>query len=249
MTTGTRTALAAVVAVLVVSALGACSADAPASARTHPSTSTSTASATATPTARPSSRPFDDTGDLRIVTIGDSITAGHGLTTAEAWPALVAEQEGWQLTDVSCDGAGVAAVGDADDCAAAYPTLVERAAALRPAVVIVQASSNDLGLDTAQIRSATDRVVDDVHRRLPRARLIGLSAIWNQDAPPAQLAAITKAMRRALDREGGTFVDIGEPLRGHPEWMQSDDVHPTARGQQAIGAAVIAALTRDHVRF
>lgn len=234
--------LAALVAAAALVVLGACSADAPAAAGSlHDGTPT------ATPTVP--ARPWDDTGDLRIVTIGDSITAGHGLTASEAWPALIAETENWQLTNLSCDGAGVAAIGDADDCATAYPTLVERAAALRPAVVIVQASSNDLGLDTAQVRSATDRVVDDVHRRMPHARLIGLSAIWNQDAPPAQLAKITKAMRRALEREGGTFVDIGEPLRGHPEWMQSDDVHPTARGQQAVEAAVIAALRRDDVRF
>lgn len=56
-------------------------------------------------------------------------------------------------------------------------------------------------------------------------------------------------MRKALEREGGTYVDIGEPLRGHPTWMQDDDVHPTVRGQQAIAEAVRAAFARDHVRF
>jgi acyl-CoA thioesterase I len=237
--TRSRTVLAAVVAAVAVLALGACSEDGSAVAR--PLATTPTPSATG--------RPWDQASGVRVVTVGDSITAGHGLTAAQAWPALLADQEGWQLTNLSCDGAGVAAVGDADDCDSAYPALVRRASVQRPAVVVVQASSNDLGLDTAEIRSATDRVVEDVHRRMPDARLIGLSAIWSEDAPPAQLAAISTAMRKALHHDGGTFVDIGEPLRGHPTWMQSDDVHPTARGQQAIAAAVGAAFARDDVRF
>lgn len=244
MTTRTRSLLAVGVAALAVIALGACS-EQPSAADAE---SAPSASARATPTTFPGI-PWDQAQDVRVVAIGDSITGGHGLTTAQAWPALMADADGWSLTNLSCDGAGVAALGDDDDCASAYGTLVKRAVDLRPQVVLLQASSNDLGLDTAEIRSATDQVVDDVHRRMPRARVVGLSAIWNQDAPPAQLAKISKAMRVALQREGGTYVDIGEPLRGHGDWMQSDDVHPTVRGQQAIAAAVTAAFTRDDVQF
>jgi len=236
VTTRSRPLLLAALALGAVLVLGACSEDPSVAADTTPSASAST-------------RAWDDAAGVDLVVIGDSITGGHGLTTAEAWPARVADEQGWSLTNLSCDGAGVAALGDADDCASAYATLVKRAEDLRPQVVIVQASSNDLGLDTAEVRSATDRVVDDVHRRLPHATLIGLSAIWDQDAPPAQLGRVSKAMRTALHREGGTYVDIGEPLRGHPTWMQPDDVHPTVRGQQAIAAAVTAAFARDHVRF
>ncbi|WP_242088573.1 SGNH/GDSL hydrolase family protein [Curtobacterium sp. DN_7.5] len=245
MTTRTRSVLAVVVAALAVAALGACS-EQPSAAVGSESTPRTTTRPTPTPDP---AVPWDRADDVAVVTVGDSITAGHGLTTAQAWPALMADANGWSLTNLSCDGAGVAALGDDDDCASAYATLVKRAVALRPQVVVLQASSNDLGLDTAEIRSATYQVVDDVHRRMPRARVIGLSAIWNQDAPPAQLAAISKAMRKALAREGGTYVDIGEPLRGHADWMQGDDVHPTARGQRAIAAAVTAAFRRDDVQF
>ncbi|MFJ4296427.1 SGNH/GDSL hydrolase family protein [Curtobacterium sp. NPDC089689] len=245
MTTRTRSVLVVGLAALAVLALGACSEQPSAAVGAEPPPS-----ASARPTATPGpGTPWDQAEDVGVVAIGDSITGGHGLTTAEAWPALMADTNGWSLTNLSCDGAGVAALGDDDDCASAYPTLVKRAVGLRPQVVLLQASSNDLGLDTAEVRSATDQVVDDVHRRMPRARVIGLSAIWNQDAPPAQLAKISKAMRVALQREGGTYVDIGEPLRGHADWMQSDDVHPTVRGQQAIAAAVTAAFARDDVQF
>ncbi|WP_186317681.1 SGNH/GDSL hydrolase family protein [Curtobacterium sp. 9128] len=236
MRTRPRSLLAALLVTATVLALVACSEDpsvAPTPSATH----------------RAPSRPWDQAKHARIVVIGDSISGGHGLTTAQAWPALLADEHHWALTNLSCDGAGVAALGDTDDCASAYGTLVERAVDLRPRVVFVQASSNDLGMDDAGIRSATNQVVADVHRQLPDAHLVGLSAIWNQDAPPAQLAVISKALRKAIHREGGQYVDIGEPLRGHPAWMQSDDVHPTAVGQQAIAADVAKAFAADHVRF
>ena len=233
MSNGIRTTIAAALAVVSVLALGACAEDA-------------SVAATSSPT--PTDRPWNAAPGARVVVIGDSISGGHGLTPEQAWPAMLARTERWQLTNLSCDGAGVVAEGDGG-CASAYQGIVERAAAVRPAVVLVQASSNDLGQDDAQVDAATEQLVAAVHRELPHARLIGLSAIWNEDAPPAQLAGISDALRSATRNDGGRFVDIGQPLRGHADWMQSDDVHPTVRGQRAIESSVTAAFARDHVRF
>lgn len=184
----------------------------------------------------------------RVVVIGDSITIGHGLRPDLAWPELLAARDHLRLTDLGCDGAGVLAEGD-DQCSATYEELAEQAAALHPAVVVLQASSNDLGQDDDELDGATQQLVAAVHRLLPRARVVGLSAVWDQDAPPAQLAVISAAMRTAVDGVGGSWLDLGQPLRGHPGWMQRDDVHPTARGQRALLAAVTGALDRDHLRW
>ncbi|MGN8051173.1 SGNH/GDSL hydrolase family protein [Curtobacterium sp. 22159] len=236
MICGTRSLLATVTALAAVLALGACAEDA-------------TVAATPTSVVTRTARPWDRAPGARVVVIGDSITGGHGLADGEAWPAMLAKQERWQLTNLSCDGAGVLTAGDGDACDSTYEALVQRAVDLRPAVVLVQASSNDLGQDDDEVDGASEELVADVHRLLPHARVIGLSAIWAEQAPPDQLASISDALRSAVQEEGGTFVDIGEPLRGHPEWMQSDDVHPTSRGQRAIEAAVAAAFARDDVQF
>lgn len=228
-------------AFVVAGALAGC-AESSASADGAGGSSTSSAAAA-------SGRPWDAAPGARVVVIGDSISGGHGLPAEQAWPAVLARTERWQLTNLSCDGAGVLTEGDTDSCASAYEGLVQRAVALRPAVVLVQASSNDLGQDQDEVDGATEQLVADVHRLLPRARVVGLSAIWNEQQPPAQLAAISAALRSAIDEDGGTYVDVGQPLRGHADWMQSDDVHPTARGQRAVLAAVTAAFGRDHVRF
>lgn len=234
-----RAAVATALAVTVSLALGGC---AEGSASADGTATTSRASAA-------SGRPWNAAPGARVVVVGDSISGGHGLPAEQAWPAVLARTERWQLTNLSCDGAGVLTEGDSDSCASAYEGLVERAVALRPAVVLVQASSNDLGQDEDEVDGATEQLVADVHRLLRRARVVGLSAIWNEDAPPAQLGAVSAALRTAIDEDGGTYVDIGQPLRGHADWMQSDDVHPTARGQRAVLAAVTTAFERDHVRF
>ncbi len=229
-----RAVLATALAALAALALVGCSED---------------SSLAATPSPSTTGRAWDHAPGERIVVIGDSVSGGHGLTPEQSWPALLARTERWQLTNLSCDGAGVVATGNQDECASAYPGLVKRAVDLRPRVVFVQASSNDLGEDDAQVTSATDQLVALVHRDLPGARVVGLSAVWNEQDPPTQLATISHALQRAIRRDGGTYVDIGQPLAGHPEWMQSDDVHPTARGQRALEAGVIDAFARDHLRF
>lgn len=181
----------------------------------------------------------------RVVVIGDSITRGRGVHAWQAWPSLLSVR-GARITDVSCDGAGVLAEGDGE-CTSTYEGLVGEAVALRPAVVVVQASSNDLGQDDGELSGGTDQLIAELHRELPAARVVGLSAVWDQSAPPPQLAVISADLRSAVQSVGGRFVDIGQPLRGHARWMQSDDVHPTPTGQRAIAVAVIGALRRDHV--
>src|SRR5664279_2458064 len=111
-----------------------------------------------------------------------------------------------------------------------------------PTVVTVGDSimkDNDLVPETvsqlAQLRAA-----------LPDAQIIGLSTIWGDTAVPAQLADIDTQVRTAVERVGGHFLELGQPLAGHPEWMQSDDVHPTAAGQLALYSAVQAAFDLAH---
>lgn len=226
--------------ILVVSsalALAACSEDA----------SWAGAQRTADPSA--TDRAWDHAAGERVTLIGDSIMRGHGLARQQAWPAVLGSREHWQVTNLACDGAGFLAEGDDDQCGSTFAGLVDRVADTDPQVVIVQGSSNDLGQDDDELAGETTQQLAELHRAVAHARIIGLSAIWNEQQAPAQLATISEQVQAAVTAVGGTSVDIGEPLRGHAGWMQSDDVHPTATGQRAIADAVAAAFRRDHVRF
>lgn len=190
-----------------------------------------TAKSAATPTPTETAMP-------RLLAIGDSIMKGHGLAADQAWPALIAARRGWTLDNLACDGAGFLALGDKTDCDSTFAGLVEEAEKLQPRTIIVEGSSNDFGQSDDALYKTTIGQLQQLHAALPYAKIIGLSTVWNDTAVPAQLDDVNDQVRRAVLKVGGRYLDIGQPLGGHPEWMQSDDVHPTAAGQIAIEAAV-----------
>lgn len=189
------------------------------------------------PTPNPTSKTANR---LRVTTVGDSLMSGYGLDLGQAWPTLLANKEHITLTNLACGGMGFVVSGD---CGTPYAGLVPALAALQPDVVIVQSSSNDFGEDPDDIRSETITTVQEMHDAAPDARIIGLSTIWNDDADlPDDVASTSDDLRIAVGMVDGVFLDVGQPLSGHADWMQADDVHPTPRGQQAIEHAVLTSL-------
>lgn len=182
------------------------------------------------------------TSQPRLLAIGDSIMKGHGLEANEAWPALIAAKRGWTLDNLACDGAGFLTTGDKTDCDGTFAALITEAEKLQPRTVIVEGSSNDFGESNQALYKETVSELRQLHAALPHARIVGLSTVWNDTAVPQQLAHVNNQVKHAVLMVGGRYLDIGQPLFGHPEWMQSDDVHPTARGQIAIEDAVEAAF-------
>lgn len=175
-----------------------------------------------------------------VVAIGDSIMEGHGLDPADAWPALLAEQNGWRLTNLASDGSGFATVGDEGDT---FADQVRVAARLHPSIVLISGSSNDLGVGDAALSKATIITVDLLRAALPNAEIIAVSPVWNDKTVPAQLTSIDADVVQAVARVGGQSVDIGQPLMDQPSLMQGDDVHPTAAGQQVLASAIAGQLT------
>ncbi|MCJ1706690.1 SGNH/GDSL hydrolase family protein [Microbacterium sp. VKM Ac-2923] len=205
-----------------------------------PSTSvTSSAAASSTEVAPTSS------SRERVVTLGDSLMSGFGLTASEAWPRLLAEGTHLSVINLACPGMGFVVQGD---CGTPYSGLVPAVAALQPDLLIVESSSNDFWQDGDEIRFDTASTLESLHAAAPDARIVGLSTIWNDDPEvPDDTGVTSDALRDAVESVGGTYIDVGQPLAGHPEWMQDDDVHPTARGQKAIEQSVMSVLQRAGV--
>ena len=174
----------------------------------------------------------------QVLTIGDSIMKGFGLSTSQAWPALIAAHNGWELTTLACNGAGFLTIGSAQDCGKNFPGVVIAAAALHPDIIIISGSSNDFGENNTALLDSTITAFTRLRAEFPNARIIGLSTVWGRHRPPAQLAQIDAQVTQAVEQVGGTYLDIGQPLASHPELMQVDDVHPTAAGQLVLDAAI-----------
>ncbi|ARC58127.1 hypothetical protein AS850_13670 [Frondihabitans sp. 762G35] len=225
--------LGVVGAFLVASAMAGAVAHA-ASSRTAASPRATVPTAPAAPTAR--------MAPLTAVAIGDSIMDGHGLTEAQSWPSVLADEQGWDLTDLASDGTGYVQVGAEDDT---FQAQAEKAVSLDPDIVIVAGSSNDLGEDTAAVQKAESTLVRTISTKLPNARIVAVNTFWGDTAPPAQLADFDAVVEQAVSGSSGTYLDVGQPLAGRPDLMQSDDVHPTAEGQRLLAASIGDRLPDD----
>lgn len=179
---------------------------------------------------------------LAVLTVGDSIMKGFGVQSGQAWPSLIAGDDGWSLTNVACDGAGVLRVGSVNDCDENFSALISSEATLDPDIVIFEGSSNDFGLDNSELLASTISELQTIRADFPSAQIVGLSTLWGYTDPPSQLEQINSQVQRAVTQVGGTYVDIGQPMAGHPELMQSSDVHPNASGQAVLASTIRAVI-------
>jgi acyl-CoA thioesterase I len=237
------TGIVAVLAVAVVATvvLAAPRSTPAAASDTASATTTPTSSATPTATATPSAAAAAATAiaPTRVVTIGDSIMAGYGLADGQAWPDLLAA-DGIAVTNLGCSGGGFIADGS---CGTDFTGLIGQAADADPELVIIQSSDNDLGEDDARLAAATTSTLVALRHAFPDATIVGFSTLWDQpDAAPAEIAASSAHLQQAVAAVGGTYLDLGEPLRGNAALLQDDDEHPTVAGQKVLLDTVRSAL-------
>jgi acyl-CoA thioesterase-1 len=72
----------------------------------------------------------------------------------------------------------------------------------------------------------------------PKARIIGITAVWGSDRAPATMERVNEIVRKSVIAVDGTFIDIGFPLVGHTAWLQPDQIHPNASGQQEVAKTI-----------
>ncbi len=170
-----------------------------------------------------------------VAIVGDSIESGMGLEPFDAWPALVAVDRRWGLENFSEPGAGFIAVGASNQD---FNGQIDQAIAAKADVVLIGASDNDLGQDTAAVAKAMAAAVERLSDALPKAHLVGYNALTGE-ANDSDLAPLNDALRTAITAAGGKWVDLGQPYRGQAGLVQDDGEHPTLEGQQAIASAFL----------
>lgn len=175
-------------------------------------------------------RADDGGGALRILMLGDSLTAGFGLASAEALPVRLEAALRARGLDVRVINAGVSG-----DTSAGGLARLDWALADRPHAVIVALGAND-----------ALRVIDPAHTRANLDRLLG--ALAERDLPV--LLAGMLAPRNLGPEFGEEFDAIYPDLADRhrvllypflldgvatvPEFNQDDGLHPNSAGVEVI---------------
>lgn len=176
----------------------------------------------------------------RIVCLGDSLTAGLGVSPDEAFPALLEERLRAAGYRYEVTNAGVSG-----DTSAGARRRLEWSLGGDVRVLIVALGGNDglRGLPVRAMRQNLAAIIEEAQARGIAVLLAGM------EAPPNFGPAYTREFRTAYadlaKTYGVAFVPfLLEGVAGVRELNQTDGVHPTGEGQRAIADLLWPELER-----
>ncbi|RDH10687.1 SGNH/GDSL hydrolase family protein [Tsukamurella pulmonis] len=182
--------------------------------------------------AEPASAPRESDG-RPIVVIGASISTGYEVAGVVAYPRMISAIERRSVYLSARSGAGYA------DGSIAGLTHAAKLTERNPALVVVQAGSNDVGASTSAIDTRARQVITTVRQQAPNARiaLITVFPTVHGSGPDARAteAAIVGAAR-AVDPS----VSVISPLSEGWVYGSSSDGHPDAATHQKLAERVAA---------
>ena len=167
---------------------------------------------------------------IRLVVLGDSLTAGLGLPPGKAFPDRLQAALRARGLDVDVLNAGVSGDTAADGLARYDWAVPANADAL-----IVELGANDMlrGLEPEATKKALSAILDKAHAaRLPTL-IAGMRAAPNLGAEyDRAFDAIYPAL--AKDHDVALYPFFLDGVAGDPKLNQADGMHPTAEGVDAI---------------
>ncbi len=185
-----------------------------------------------------------------VAFIGDSYTFGTGAKNRlNRWSTQVSNQLGWQEANFGKGGTGYISISQqcSGPCTT-YGGTIEEAKAASPSMVFVTGIRNDASLAPQDLDSAIGDFYPALRAALPDAKIVAISPIWDANQPPARIADIGDRIRESVEGVGGTYLDIGQPLQGHPEFLDPDGVHPNDAGYSAIAEAIRTSLEQAGIK-
>lgn len=182
---------------------------------------------------------------VRIVAIGDSLTAGYGL---EQGTGFVPQLDAW-LDANGAPEAEVVNMGVSGDTTAGGKARLDWALADGADAVMIALGGNDLlrGVQPAESRANLTAMLDALQARGLPVLLAGISAPNNYG--PDYKAEFDRIYPE-LSEEYGTILHPSflAGLSGEPDLFQSDGLHPNEKGVglmvEAIGPRVLELIER-----
>lgn len=172
---------------------------------------------------------------MRIIALGDSLTAGLGLPASQAFPVVLERLLRERGADVVVVNAGVSGETSAAGRSRLSWVLAEEAD-----VVIVELGANDAlrGLDPAAMETNLGAILRKIQDRGMRSILAGMRAPRNLGE--AYTKRFDAVFPRLAERYGVAFYPFFlAGVAGMPELNQADGIHPNAEGVEEIARRML----------
>jgi acyl-CoA thioesterase I len=167
---------------------------------------------------------------IRIIALGDSLTAGFGLAAADAFPAKLAvalKKKGIDAQVINAGVSGDTATGGLERLDWSVPDGTD--------AVIVELGANDMlrGIDPNVTRRAIDSIVQKLRQRGIAVLVCGMLATPNMGTEYGQ--AFNSIFSRAAQKYGALFYPFFlDGVATQANFNQPDGLHPTAAGVDVI---------------
>jgi acyl-CoA thioesterase-1 len=176
-----------------------------------------------------------DARPLRIVALGDSLTAGYGLAADKAFPAVLQEALRAKGFDVEIVNAGVSG-----DTSAGLLARLDWALGDGADGAIVEIGANDMlrGLDPEKTRENIDAILARLRARKIPFLIAGIRAAPNLGGPyAAEFEPIFASLARKY--QAPLYPFFLEGVAGHPDKQLPDGLHPNPTGVETMVAGIL----------
>ncbi len=184
-------------------------------------------------------------GNGKLAIVGASFTAGVGAGSPDrSWAVVLARMLRWDAIVYGDPGAGYVRAGLGRDGPVAAEIARVGLRALRPALVIVQAGHDDIGVPPDLERSRVEQAVALIRAEAPQARIALLTVFTGHAPGPAAYRTDRAIVAGAMAAD--PQVIVVDPLAAGWRFPRvHDGLHPTAGGSAWI-AGQVARVLRDH---
>ena len=175
-----------------------------------------------------------------ILVLGDSLSAGLGLKSSEAYPALLAKKLraaglNFQVTNASQTG------GTTEGGLVRLPVHLKR----KIDIFILELGINDAfrGVPVDQIQNNLQQMIDKVKARNPDVRVLIAGMQLPNYAADDYVFAFGKMFAELAAKNGGYLVPyLLDGVAGDPSLNLPDGIHPNAAGQKILAENVWSVL-------
>ena len=194
----------------------------------------------------------------RVIFLGASITAGCCTQEVPSWPNQVSQQLNWRVINLARRGTGFTHGNNygvcSDGSCRSIAQMAVRAITQRPDAVVVSGGRNDCKIamtDPKRAQTAISQTFDALRVGLPYTPIIAMSVIYNQKRDiPECYSRVNSWISAAAAKNKVAFVpDVTTWMAGHPEFLNSDRVHPNDAGHTEVARRFVAWFNQQNIRI
>ena len=178
---------------------------------------------------------------ITILALGDSLTAGFGLSPQQAYPALIAEKmraAHYKFEMINAGWSGDTTAGGLER----LPPLLQ---GKKIDILILALGINDAfrGVPVEQMRSNLQAIIDQTRARHPDVSIVLAGIQLPLAASDPYVRAFAEMFGPLAEKNHTALVPyLLQGVGGDPEFNQADLVHPNAAGQRVLAENVWRAL-------